>query len=46
MHWPNSFEDIGIANFIAAIAVLTNVAGFVTLARTYVRLRAGTSEGG
>ena len=26
MHWPTSLEDIGIVNFIAAIAVLANIA--------------------
>ena len=37
MHWPTSLEDIGIVNFIAAIAVLANVAGY--LMKTMIPLR-------
>ena len=37
MHWPTSLEDIGIANFIAVIAVLMNVAGY--LMKTMIPLR-------
>lgn len=37
MHWPTSLEDIGIVNFIAAIAVLMNIAGY--LMKTMIPLR-------
>ncbi len=37
MHWPTSLEDIGIVNFIAAIAVLANIAGY--LMKTMIPLR-------
>ena len=37
MHWPPSLEDIGIVNFVAAIAVLANIAGY--LMKTMIPLR-------
>ena len=37
MHWPASLEDIGIVNFVAAIAVLANIAGY--LMKTMIPLR-------
>lgn len=37
MHWPTSLEDIGIVNFVAAIAVLANIAGY--LVKTMIPLR-------
>ena len=44
MHWPTSIDDIGIMNIIAAVAVMTNIVGYLMKTMIPLRLVAMTTN--